>query len=108
VLNWAKTKGWLDRSPLAGIGGGSFENHDNDYVVTLAVYRDLLKACRTQEWRTILALSRIGGLRCPSELMQLRWCDIDFDRGYFVVRSPKTEHRRTGVSRDVPIFPELR
>jgi integrase len=108
VFNWAKDqKKWIKDSPLLGIGGGSFENHANDRIITLQEYRKLLSACPDQEWRLIIALARIGGLRCPSELMPLRWFDFDFERKYFVVRSPKTERYPTGKSRDVPIFPEL-
>jgi hypothetical protein len=73
VFNWSiKEKKWLFESPLAGIGNGSFENHEKDRIVTLQEYRKLLSACPNQEWRTIIALARIGGLRCPSELMPLR------------------------------------
>lgn len=59
-------------------------------------------------WRTIVTLSRFGGLRCPSEVLSLRWQDVDFARGRMVVQSPKTEHHPGGASRVVPIFAELR
>src|SRR5262249_15834499 len=54
------------------------------------------------EWRLLFALSRFGGLRCPSEHQALKWVDVDRERERFRVDSPKT-----GV-RWVPIFPELR
>jgi Phage integrase family len=50
----------------------------------------------------LFALSRFGGLRCPSEHLALKWTDFDWERSRFRVDSPKT-----GV-RWVPIFPELR
>jgi integrase len=108
VFNWARDqKKWIKESPLSGISGGSFENHANDRIITLQEYRKLLNACPDQEWRLIISLARIGGLRCPSELMPLRWFDFDFERKYFVVHSPKTERHSAGKIRDVPIFPEL-
>jgi integrase len=70
----------------------------------------VLDACPDAQWRLIFALSRFGGLRCPSEHLQLRWSDVDWDRdrGRMTVRSPKTEHHEGKESRMVPLFPELR
>src|SRR5262249_18716284 len=59
------------------------------------------------EWRLIFALSRWGGLRCPSEVLALRWVDVDWERSRFTVRSTKTEHHEGKDRRIVPIFPEL-
>lgn len=59
-------------------------------------------------WRLIFALSRYGGLRCPSEHLALKWPDIEWHSGRMTVHSPKTEHHPGGESRLVPIFPELR
>ncbi len=56
----------------------------------------------------IVALSRFGGLRCPSETISLTWQDVDWERGRFLVHSPKTEHHDGKGERWVPIFPELR
>ena len=67
----------------------------------------MLEACPDAEWRLLFALSRFGGLRCPSEHLGLRWGDIDWADGRFLVHSPKTEHHEGGESRIVPIFPEL-
>ncbi len=56
----------------------------------------------------MFALSRYGGLRCPSEHLALRWDGIDWERGRMRVWSPKTAHHEGHESRTVPIFPELR
>lgn len=52
--------------------------------------------------------SRYGGLRCPSEVLSLRWQDVDWDAGRIVVQSPKTEHHVGKASRAIPLFAELR
>jgi integrase len=67
----------------------------------------LLEACPDQEWRVIFALARFGGLRCPSELLALRWSDVNWDRNRFKVHSSKTKKAGKG-ERIVPLFPELR
>jgi len=56
-------------------------------------------------WRTIIALARYGGLRCPSEVLSLRWIDIHWDAERITVRSPKTEHHVGKASRESPCFP---
>ena len=61
-------------------------------------------------WRGIIALARYGGLRIPSELQGLKWCDIDFDEddGSMFIHSPKTAHHEGKATRRCPIFPDLR
>jgi len=68
----------------------------------------LLEACPSQDWRTIIALARYGGLRCPSEVLSVKWADVDVDAGRIRVTSPKTEHHPGKESRMIPLFPELR
>ena len=68
----------------------------------------VLKSCPDHHWRAITALSHDGGLRCPSEVLSLRWQDIDWDAGRIIVQSPKTEHHPGKASRVIPLFPELR
>lgn len=79
-----------------------------DFFVTREHFEALLAECPDQEWRAILALSRIGGLRIPSELNGLTWRDINWDRGTVLVRSPKLERYAGRETRLVPLFPELR
>jgi len=68
----------------------------------------LLDKCPNHHWKAIVALARYGGLRCPSEVLSLRWQDIDWDAGRIVVQSPKTEHHPGKECRVIPLFPELR
>ena len=82
-------------------------NPDRKFFVTADTARKLLDACPDAEWRLIFALCRYGGLRCPSEVLGLRWGDIDWERSRFTIRSPKTEHHDGKDRRTLPIFPEL-
>ena len=91
---------------LKGIGVQS--NRDRDFFVTLEMAEKVLDACPDAEWRLIFALSRFGGLRCPSEHLSLTWGDVDFDAGRLTVHSPKTEHHHGKERRQIPLFPELR
>jgi integrase len=108
VFGYAVKRKWLHENPLEGIPVGSFINRDNDRIISMEEYAKLLNACLNQEWRTIIALARIGGLRCPSELKQLRWSDVHWAENRFLVHSPKTERYVEHRERLVPLFPELR
>jgi integrase len=108
VFEWAVDQEWLTKNPMKKIPNGSFINREKDRIISMEEYVKLLGACPNQEWRTIIALARIGGLRCPSELRQLRWSDIHWAENRFLVRSPKTERHAGRGERIVPLFPELR
>ena len=68
----------------------------------------VLEACPDAQWRLMVALSRLGGLRSPSELLALRLDSADWDAGRLRVDSPKTEHHKGRAYRIIPMFPELR
>ena len=67
-----------------------------------------MDACPNLQWRAIFALCRYGGMRCPSELLTLKWTDVNWERGRITVHSPKTERYQGKDMRQIPIFPELR
>jgi integrase len=69
------------------------------FVVTRDMADRVLQVCVDNQWRLIFVLCRYGGLRCPSEVLELRWDDIDWERGRMTVRSPKTEHHEGKESR---------
>ncbi len=98
----------LMSNPFDDVKPPSQVNAARQHFVTLETTRKVLDACPDTEWRLIVALCRFGGLRCPSELLSVKWSDVDWERGRFRVHSPKTEHLDAGGDRWVPIFPELR
>ena len=81
---------------------------DRMHYVTPADAAKLLETCPMQDWRTIFALARWGGLRCPSEVLSLTWNDIDWEHSRVHVNSPKTAHHPGKEFRMMPLFPELR
>lgn len=107
-FNAAVRKKLIEANPFEDLKSTVRPNPDRFYFVTAMEAQAVLDACPDREWRLIFALSRYGGLRCPSEHLELRWGDVNWERGRMLVRSPKTEHHRGGESRVVPLFPELR
>lgn len=67
----------------------------------------LFKVC-DPTWKAIVTLCRFGGLRCPSEVLTLRWQDIDTEKGTMTILAPKNEHHDGGGVRVCPLFPEVR
>jgi len=108
AFTWAVEQGWIEKSPLDGVGRGSFVNRERDQMISMDVYYRLLDACPCKDWRCIIALARIGGLRCPSEVVGLRWEDVNWELAKFYVRSPKTKHHEGKEGRWVPIFDALK
>jgi integrase len=97
----------IPQSPFADVKAGGQVNIARMFFITRDMAGKVLDACPDAQWRLLFALSRYGGLRCPSEHLGLRWGDVDWERGRFLVHSPKTEHHAGGGTRWVPIFPEL-
>ncbi len=99
----------IGRNPygkMEGLTVGASEGRD--YFVTPAETAKVLAACPDAQWKLLFALSRYGGLRCPSEHLGLRWGDVDFEHARIVVRSPKTARHEGKAQRVIPLFPELR
>jgi integrase len=82
-------------------------NQAREYFVSRAESQKVIDACPDAQWRLLFALSRFGGMRCPSEHLALRWSDVDFARRRLTIHSTKTEHHADGGIRQIPIFDEL-
>ena len=105
----ALRKRLIREDPFADMKGcGCKANSARFYFISQDEARKVLDACPDAQWRLLFALSRFGGLRCPSEHLGLRWGDVDWERNRLTIHSPKTEHHEGGESRQIPLFPELR
>jgi site-specific recombinase XerD len=98
----------IARNPFEDLKAGSHPDKERQHFVSREDTRRVIEGCPDVEWRLIVALSRFGGLRCPSEHLGLQWTEVDWERSRFLVRSPKPEHHEGKAERWVPIFPELR
>jgi len=83
---------------------------EREHFISREELQLLLDECPNTEWRLMLTLARIGGLRIPSESASLRWGDVDWtpEKGTIRVTSPKTAQHVGHGMRVVPLFPELR
>ena len=98
---------YISQNPFTDLKTGAQSNSEREFFVTREMTDRVLASCPDVEWRVIVALSRYGGLRCPSEHVLLTWQDIDWAGGRVRITSPKTAHYPDGAAREIPLFPEL-
>jgi integrase len=70
--------------------------------------RQLLDKIPDPELQLVIVLARWCGLRIPSEIRELRWRDVLWDKNRIIVRSPKTEHHAGKGIRTPKLFPIVR
>ena len=96
----------ITENPFAGIKCGNYSDTTRFHYISREEAQVVIDGCPDPEWRLIFALCRFGGLRCPSEVLALKWGDVDWARMRLAVHASKTEHH-DGGTRHIPIFPEL-
>jgi integrase len=107
IMRQAVDDGLVEVNPFLGIKLDLRSDQAKRYFVDATDTVAILDACPDQEWRVIVALGRYGGLRSPSEVLGLKWSDINWERDRFLVTAPKTERYGKG-ERVVPLFDGLR
>ena len=103
----ARKRKLIPTNPFEGLTAVAVLAKDRQRYITVEEIERVIAVC-DPNWRTIIGLCRFGGLRCPSEVLSLRWQDVDWERGRIEVQSPKTEHHPGKDSRTIPLFAELR
>ena len=76
------------------------------HYTTLEATQQIIEVANP-DWKLILAMVSLAGLRFPSEVLSLEWRNIDWNHGRMTVTSPRNKcHGRP--TRQVPLFKELR
>jgi integrase len=108
VMDQAIREGIISHNPfkLGKVPISAGRNKAREVYVTATDVLKVIQHATAQEDRCLLGLARFGGLRVPSEIIGLRWSDVDWELRAMKVISPKT----AGCGKDsrlVPLFPEL-
>ena len=103
----ALRKGCVISNPFEDVTGGSERNAERNAYIDVPTIEKAIAAAPGSEWQLIIAFSRYGGLRCPSETLSIKWTDINWETERITVPSPKTA-RHGKPYRVMPLFPELR
>ncbi len=107
IFNRAKRWKLISSSPFEGMKSGSQSNPSREHYVSQEDMQKILDACPDIQTRAFVAIARYAGLRCNSEISQLKWSDINWERKSLTVRSPKTEGKAGHAVRIVPICEKL-
>lgn len=97
----------IDENPFAEVKIPTANVSARQRFIDRGTFEKLIAAA-DPTWRTIIALARLGGLRCPSEVLSLEWRHVDWERGRVTVPSPKTDRYDGKGSRMIPLFADLR
>jgi hypothetical protein len=101
IFSMAVTLRIVTENPFEGIILGERKNELRQFYVTRELLNKVLEYCIDDRDKLIIVLARFAGLRIPSELVKLRFCDFSNN----VIRVH--EETKTG-SREVPLFKEVR
>jgi integrase len=88
----AARRNLIRENPFEGIRCAEGDMTERQQYVPVEDVQKLL-AIANPCWRTIIALSRFGGLRTPSETLMLRWDKVDFGSRRMVIEDIKTDTR---------------
>ena len=75
----AKKRKLIDENPFADVVVGRCTNREKMYFVLVEEAQALIDACNSPKQRLIIALARWVGLRCPSELVGLKWSEVNWE-----------------------------
>ncbi len=106
-LHVARKHKLIDENPFVEVKTPPASVSERQQFVTRDMVKRLLDVA-DPTWRTIIALARLGGLRCPSEVLSLEWRHIDWDQSRITVPSPKTVRYQGKSNRTIPLFADLR
>ena len=107
IFNSAIKHGIISENPFKSISPPSGDNSVKMHYVPENTIREIMVNA-DPNWRVIIALCRFGGLRCPSEVLSLRWDAVDWRENSITVESPKTKRYPGMHERRIPIFKALR
>ncbi len=105
--NYARARRLLAVNPFADVPCGPQTNDARIFYVSVEIIEKVIAVCPDNDWRLIFALPRYGGARFPSEVEDLKWSDIDWEKSVFTVHEKKVEHHPGRRSDDLDRNPEI-
>ena len=103
----AKKRKLIADNPFAEVSAKAVMRQDRQRFITREETDRLLAVCNPT-WRVIVALSRYGGLRCPSEVLSLRWRMSIGKPAASWCNRPRRNTTSARQAATIPLFAELR
>lgn len=101
-FNGAKRRGLIQFNPFEYQTSSTKPNRERDYFLTVEQTEWILANCPDSEWRLLVSLWRLAGLR-KMEVFGLTWGDVLKDQGRMRVHATKTAHHEGKDVRYVPL-----
>ena len=95
-------RGFITENPFRNLASSTQSNRSRDHDVTLEMTEKIIQACPDAEWRLLVSLWRLAGLR-KMEVFNLTWDDVLWDQGKMRVHASKTAHHEGKDIRYVPL-----
>lgn len=105
-LQEAVDAGIVNVNPFGKVVIDRQRNRTRQRFIDSSVITQVISQADDPEFQAVVALSRWGGLRTPSEPFAMQWKHIDWDRKRIEVQSVKTRSKGR-PTREIPLFPEL-
>lgn len=106
IFKAAVKERWLKRNPFSELKGGIETNHDRDAYIPWNEFQKVLEKGTCPRFKLFLVITRVCGIRSPSDVLPLLWSNID--RELEIMRVSSQKNKRYRPNRDIPIFEELR
>jgi integrase len=101
-FSYAVRRKLIPIDPFDRLKAGKQTNDERLQYIDVETITKVLNAATDTEWKCVIALSRFLGLRCPSEILDLTWNDVDFVSNIVTIKNHKTGDRT------LPLFVEVR
>ena len=93
LFGWAMREGLCDASPVAVTNDPAAGRPSRDRVLAMAELAAIWRACQDDDFGRIVRLLALLGCR-RSEIGELKWSEIDLDRGIMTISGARTKNRR--------------
>jgi len=107
LFNLALRRKIITENPFAHLDGTVQPVTERQHFIPRETVTALLHQCQGIEYRLLLIFARFIGVRVPSEVVPLKWTDVNWENSTIVITSPKTKRHGGGESRVCPVFPEV-
>ena len=97
----------IPENVFSGLVGTIVSVPERQYFIPRETVDALLDQCHGPEFRLLVIMGRYLGVWVPSEIVPLKWGDVDWENMRIVITSPKTKRHRDRDKRVCPIFPEV-
>lgn len=98
----------IESNPFARLSASTSIDAARSAYVSTETAEAVLKQATNNDCRLAILFARWAGLRIPSELLELRWIDIDWDAEKILIHSPKGKAYAHRKQRTIPLFPRLK